>query len=58
MKNLLRNILDAPAATAASALVSGLAVVIATDMAMPKWVLLSAAILSAVLSAFSGPNKP
>ena len=57
MKNLFKNLWQAPAATAASALVSGLGVVIATDTVLPKWALLSAAVAAAILSAFSGPSK-
>ena len=56
MKNLIKNIWDAPAATAASAIVSALGVIIVTDVTMPKWLLLALAAASALLAAFSGPN--
>lgn len=57
MKNLLRNVWDAPASTLASAIIGGLGAIIASDFEMPKWILLSMVAISAFLAAFDGPNS-
>ena len=57
MKNLISGIWNSPASTAASAIVSGLAAVIANDVDLPKWVMITAATLSAVLAAFAGKEQ-
>jgi hypothetical protein len=57
MKNLFKNIWDAPAATAGSAFVAALGVIIVADIAAPKWLTLGLAAASAFLSLFSGPNS-
>ena len=58
MKALLKNIIDAPAATMAAALVAGLAVITGSDIEIPKEVVVGLMALSAILAGFSGPNKP
>lgn len=57
MKALLKNILDAPGATMAGAIIAALGVFTASDLEMPKVVLVSLMALSAGLAIFSGPNK-
>lgn len=57
MKALLKNIIDAPAATAGGAIVAGLAVVTSSDVNLSKEVMVGLLALSAALSVFSGPNK-
>jgi hypothetical protein len=58
MKALLKNIWQAPAATMAAALVAGLTYIIGADIDLPKEAMVALGSLSAVLAAFSGPNKP
>lgn len=58
MKALFKNIIDAPAATFGGAITAALGVFIASDLAMPKILLVTLMALSAFLSIFSGPNKP
>lgn len=58
MKELFRNIIDAPAATMAGAITAALAVVIGADLGLPTAVVVGLMSVSAFLSIFSGPNKP
>lgn len=57
MKALFKNIFDAPAATAAGAIVAALAVITGSDVDLPKEVMVGLMALSALLATFSGPNK-
>lgn len=57
MKNLFKNIWEAPAATISAALVATLTYAIAADIEWNKWILISLGGTSAFLSTFSGPNK-
>jgi phosphate/sulfate permease len=56
MKNLFKNIWEAPASTAAAAITAALGVFIFADIGMPKESLTVLAALSAGLSLFAGPN--
>lgn len=58
MKNLLRNIWDAPGATIAGGIIAALGVLTVTDVELPEGVTLSLMALAAFLGVFSGPNKP
>lgn len=57
MKNLLKNIWEAPGASIAGALNAALAVVIASDLGIPIWALVSMSASAAFLGFLSGPNK-
>lgn len=57
MKNLFKNIWEAPASSAASAITAALGVFIASDIGIPKWLLVVMAGVSASLALFSGPNN-
>ena len=57
MKNLLKNIWDAPAATFASGLSASIGVIIVADIEVSPWVIISLSATSAFLALFSGPNK-
>lgn len=57
MKALFKNILEAPAATTAGALIAGLTYVQAAELDMPLGVKVAIGATAAVLAVFSGPNK-
>lgn len=57
MKNLLSNIWNAPASTSAGALMAALTYILAADVEMPKWALISIGASSAALAVFSGAAK-
>jgi hypothetical protein len=57
MKNLLKNIWNAPASTSAGALMAALTYVLAADVEMPKWALVSIGATSAALAVFSGSSR-
>jgi hypothetical protein len=57
MKNLLTNIWNAPASTSAGALMAALTYVLAADVDMPKWAIVSIGASAAALAVFSGSGK-
>lgn len=57
MKNLAKNIWEAPAATSAAALVAAIGVITAADIEASKWLIVVLSSASALLATFSGPNK-
>jgi hypothetical protein len=57
MKNLLANIWNAPASTSAGALMASLTYILAADVDMPKWALVSIGATAAALAVFSGSAK-
>lgn len=57
MKNLFKNIWQAPASTIAGGMVAAIAVITATDIEVPKYVILALSSVSAFLAVFDGPNK-
>lgn len=57
MKNLLSHIWRAPFKTASGALIATGAFLLAADVELPKWLLITVGALSAFLGAFSGPSK-
>lgn len=56
MKNLFRNIWEAPASTIAGGLVAAIGVSVASDIELPKMVILALSATSAFLAVFDGPN--
>ena len=58
MYALIKNIWQAPAATAACAICLALTVLTGSEIEMPKELVVGLLALSAFLSGFSGPNKP
>lgn len=56
MKNLIKNIWQAPAATIAGGITASIGVVIAADIELSKVAMITMLSLSAFLSVFSGPN--
>jgi hypothetical protein len=56
MKNLLKNIWEAPSSTISVALTASIGVIIAADIQAPPWVFVSLAASSAFLGIFGGPN--
>lgn len=58
MKNLFKNIWQAPASTVAAALVAAIGVATAADIELSKELIVGLSALSAFLAVFSGPNKP
>jgi len=56
MKNLFRNIWDAPSSTVAGALVASIGVITASDISVDKGVIVALAAASAFLAIFGGPN--
>lgn len=57
MKNLFKNIWDAPASTIAGGLVAAIGVAVAADVELPKVAVVSLSAVSAFLAVFDGPNK-
>lgn len=58
MKNLLRNIWEAPASTSAAAIMAGLGVYTVSDLSMPQWLLVTLMAISSALALFAGPIQP
>jgi len=57
MKNLLKNLWEAPASTLAAGIIASLGIVTTqTELDLPGWVILAASALAAFLAAFDGPN--
>ncbi len=57
MKNLIKNIWNAPASTIAGALVASIGVIVVTDLNVPTWAIIALTATSAFLAVFSG-SKP
>ena len=57
MKNLLKNIWEAPASTLAGGIIGALGVVTVADVEMPAWAKVGLMALAAFLAVFDGPNK-
>lgn len=57
MKNLLKNIWDAPSSTIAGGLVAFIGVITATDIEVSKGLIVTLSAVSAFLAVFGGPNK-
>ena len=58
MKALFKNIIDAPAATIAGAIIAALAAITSSGYPIPEPVSVVIMVVAAFLAAFSGPNKP
>lgn len=57
MKNLIKNIWQAPSSTIAGGLVAAIGIAIASDIEMPKSLIVALSAVSAFLAVFDGPNK-
>jgi hypothetical protein len=56
MKNLIKNIWEAPSSTISVALTAAIGVIIAGDIDAPPWVFVALAASAAFLGIFGGPN--
>ena len=58
MKNLFKNLWEAPSSTLAAGIIAALGIITTqTEMDLPGWAILTASALAAFLAAFDGPNK-
>lgn len=57
MKNLFRNIWEAPGSTISGGIIAAIGALLATDADVPKNLMITLICISAFLSIFSGPNK-
>jgi hypothetical protein len=57
MKNLFKNIWDAPASTIAGGVVAGIGIVTVSDIELNPYFILCLSAVAAFLAVFDGPNK-